>query len=118
MSKPCGTSGYEAATTTLVRMAFKAFELGFPCIFGELDPTVGALAESQKAKLDKMKDWVENPFHEYECKKALSHYRLVKKHAKMNCSRCKSAPVIEAALQRCVRSVAHGDSACSAHKRK
>ena len=58
MSKPCGTSGYEAATTTLVRMAFKAFELGFPCIFGELDPTVGALAESQKAKLDKMKDWL------------------------------------------------------------
>ncbi|KAL7425454.1 hypothetical protein ACHAXM_000022 [Skeletonema potamos] len=49
--KPYDASEYEE--TTLVRMAFKAFELGFPFTFGGLDPTVGTIAESQEAKFDK-----------------------------------------------------------------
>ena len=60
VEKPFDTSEYEA--TTLVRMAFKAFELGFPFSFGDMDPTVGRIAESQKAKFDKMKDWSKSPF--------------------------------------------------------
>ena len=52
VEKPFDTSEYEA--TTLVRMAYKAFELQFPFEFGCIDPTVGTLAMSQKVKFDKV----------------------------------------------------------------
>ena len=53
VAKPYNTTEYEA--TTLVRMAFKAFELKFSFTFGSLNPIVGTIAALQKEKFDEMK---------------------------------------------------------------
>ena len=41
--------GYRA--TTCVRMAYKAYEMGFDFSFGKVDPTVDTIANSQKKSL-------------------------------------------------------------------
>jgi hypothetical protein len=116
--KPYDTSEYEA--TTLVRMAFKAFELGFPFTFGGLDPTVGTIAESQKVKFDKMKGWNDIPFHAYQCNKVSSYYKIVKKHTEVNCAKCLSV----ASNKKCTSKMCkkccteHGAATCAAHKKK
>lgn len=112
------TSEYEA--TTLVRMAFKGFELDFPINFGTLDPTVGTIAESQKVKFDKMKGWNDSPFFEYQCKKVRSHYVIVKKHSKVNCVKCLSAISNKKCKSKmCKQCCAeHGAPTCAAHKKK
>ena len=77
---------YEA--TTCVRIAYKAFQLGFKHSFGDIDLTRGTLAKSQKEKFDKMKDWTANPFDEYQCKKCHNHFVLKKKSGKIRCKAC------------------------------
>ena len=56
--------------------------------FGKLDPTVGTIAFSQKNKFDKMKRWVDSPFHEYQCNKSGNHFVMAKKHTKTRCVGC------------------------------
>ena len=46
---------------------------------GNIDPTKGTIAKSQKAKFDEMKQWVGSPLHDYQCKKEKSHFILAKK---------------------------------------
>ena len=86
VSKPYDNSKYEA--TTLVRMAFKAFEMNYPFTFGSLDPTAGTIALSQKVKFDKMTEWTNSPFHTYQLKRVLTYYRIVKKHKQVKCGKC------------------------------
>ena len=74
--------------TTCVRMAYKAFEMGFPFSFGGIDPTVGTIASSQKKKIDEMTEWPNSPFHEYQCNQCRSHFVIAKKHKKIKCSKC------------------------------
>ena len=78
---------------TFVRMAFKAFEMSFKCSFDNIvDLTRGKLAESQKAKLDKMASWVDSPFGEYKCNSCNNHtWVLKKKHDRNKCPRCTTA---------------------------
>ena len=70
----------ENQSTTCVRIGFKAKQMQIKYDLGELDPSNGTLANSQKAKLDDMKGWVSNPFAEYNLKKVSSYFVLVKKH--------------------------------------
>ena len=75
--------------TTCVRIAFKAFQLEefeIEFSFANIDPTYGTIAASQKEKFDSMKDWIDSPFHEYQCNKRSNHYVIVKKHKKMTCA--------------------------------
>ena len=55
----------------------------------------GTLASSQKAKLDKMKAWDNNPLKAYECKKKKNknYYYLVAKDNQLVCAGCKSSRV-------------------------
>ena len=55
---------------------------------GDLDITEGLIAESQKKKVDEMKDWDRSPFLEYQCNKRGSAYAIVKKHQKQRCENC------------------------------
>jgi hypothetical protein len=116
--KPYDTSEYEA--TTLVRMAFKAFELGCPFTFGDLDPTVGTIAASQKLKFDQMKEWNDSPFHQYQCNKVSTCYKIVKKHAKENCVQCLTVSCNKKCRSKMCKSCCaeHGAPVCSAHKNK
>ena len=88
-------SEYDARTC--VRMAFKAFEMGFKFDFGNIDPTDGTLAKSHKEKFDKMLGWVDSPFHEYKCNTCtrrvsstvtVTTYVLKKKHDRVKCNDC------------------------------
>ena len=74
-----------------MRIAFKEFEMGFKFSFGSIDPTDGTLAKSQRDKVVKMNDWVDSPFHEYQCNKCHNHYVLAKKHKKVKCTNCGTA---------------------------
>ena len=81
------TQAYEA--TTCIRIAYKAFELTeFDLKFSidNIDPMIGTIASSQKEKMDRMEDWMDNPFKEYKCKKCRSYFVIVKKHNKTVCS--------------------------------
>ena len=55
--------------TTCVRAAYKAKQMGIRFVLGDLDPTIGTLAATQKAKFDEITKWVDNPLVEY-CAKA------------------------------------------------
>ena len=78
------TSSYDA--TSCVRIAYKAFDLRLEYSLGKLDPTVGTIAASNKAKFDKMKGWPDSPFHEYQCNKRGNCFIIVKKHKKVACA--------------------------------
>ena len=77
-------------STTFVCIAFKVFEMELPFSFGGVDCTNGTLAKSQKEKFDKMKKWVDSPFHEYQYNKCCSYYVNVmkKKNGKVKCVAC------------------------------
>eukprot|EP00956_Cyclotella_meneghiniana_P020813 scaffold37180_cov23-Cyclotella_meneghiniana.AAC.3 len=84
------------SATTCVRMAYKHFEMQmFKLDMAELDPTEGTLASSQKAKLDKMKAWENNPLKAYECrkKKNQNNYYFVAKDNQLVCVGCQSSRV-------------------------
>ena len=89
---PISRLGVQNATaTTCVRIAFKGFEMGIPFEFGAGgDPTNGTLATSQKEKIDAMQMWAGNPFVHYNIKKINNHYRMQKKVAREQCTKCKS----------------------------
>ena len=77
------------SATTSVRIAFKHFEhQQFKLDMGDLDPTDGTLASSQKAKLDKMKSWTNNPLEAYDCKKKKNknYYFLMAKDNELVCA--------------------------------
>jgi hypothetical protein len=83
--------------TTCVRLAFKAFEMQqFKFDMGELSPSNGTLAVSQKSKLDKMSKWEENPLKDFDCKKKRKQncYYLVGKEQNVDsCVDCHSCRV-------------------------
>ena len=116
--KPYDTSEYEA--NTLVRMTFKAFELGFPFTFDDIDPTVGTIAASQKVKFDKMKAWSDSPFHPYQCSKVLTCYKIIKKHTKEICVKCLSVSRNKKCTSKMCKSCCaeHGAPVCGAHRKK
>ena len=109
----------EYGANTLVRMAFKAFELNFPFTFGSLDPTVGTIAELQKEKFNKMKAWTNSPFHNYQSEKKKSHYWIIKKHEQVKCVKCGT----KNANQKCSNKMCkecclvHGSVSCKSHKK-
>lgn len=114
--KPYDTAEYQA--TTLVRMAFKAFQLDFPFTC-DIDPTDGTIAESQKVKIDQMKHWSDNPFHSYQCNKFQSYYKIVKKHSKVTCVKCESAVGNKMCSSKmCKKCCLQHDVPCAQHKRK
>ena len=61
-------------------------EFEVPYTFGTIDVTHGTIAVSGKEKFDQMKDWVDSPFHEYQCNKEGGHFIIAKKHKKVNCA--------------------------------
>ena len=81
--------GYEASTC--IWIAYKAYQMKLDYSFGDINLTLGTLANSHKAKFDEMKNWVDNPFQEYQCNKCRNHFVLSKKHAKVGCKSCVSA---------------------------
>eukprot|EP00986_Skeletonema_menzelii_P014343 scaffold9453_cov75-Skeletonema_menzelii.AAC.1 len=118
--KPYDTLEYGA--TTLVRLAYKAFDLDFPFTFGDLTPddVGGTIAESQKVKIDQMERWHNNPFITYACKKEKTYYKLVKKHSQEKCVKC----LTKNRNKKCNANMCkpccaeHGAPTCSAHKKK
>ena len=74
--------------TTCVRIAFKAFEMSLKFDLGNVDFTQGTLANSQKEKFDKMKSWVDSPFHGHQCNKCRNYFVLRSKHHKVQCVAC------------------------------
>ena len=79
----------EYKATTSIRLAFKKFEMQqFNLDMSNLDPTNGTFANSQKVKVDKMKDWIDSPFHSFECKKKNNCFSFVSKHNKVKCVDC------------------------------
>ena len=60
----------------------KALQMELRHSFGQIDPTRGtlALAKSKKEKFDKMKEWDDSPFHEYQCNKCRNHFTIKKRH--------------------------------------
>jgi len=60
--KPCNEG--ENGGKTYVHVVFYAFEMNFKFLFGSIDPTIGTLANSHKAKFDNMKSWVDSLLHE------------------------------------------------------
>ena len=60
----------EYGATSYIRLAFTAYQMKQFCFsMGEMDPTRGTCAYSQKEKLDKMNDWMDIPFHMFQCKR-------------------------------------------------
>ena len=55
---------------------------------GQLDPTRGTFANSQKFKVDEMKKWDMSPFHAFKCQKRQNHYVFLAKHDKVPCIEC------------------------------
>jgi hypothetical protein len=51
-----------AKARSLVRMAYKAFEMGLPFDDSSIDPGSEVLYRSHKEKVDEMKDWADSPF--------------------------------------------------------
>ena len=84
--------GYDA--NTCVRLAFKAFQMqSFRFSLCGVDLTKGTIAQSQKEKFDKMKDWADSPFLEYTCRKPQKNrnaFIIEKKHEKIPCARCET----------------------------
>jgi hypothetical protein len=78
---------HRLGATACIRMAFKAMEMNIPFTFGDIDPMNATFAASQKEKLDSMKDWLNNPFYEYSCRKRPNQncYVFAKKHTKITC---------------------------------
>jgi hypothetical protein len=75
--------------TTAIRLAFKKYEMQqFKFDMGKLDPANGTFANSQKVKYDRMKDWVDSPFHSFECKKKNNCFSFISKHNKEKCLDC------------------------------
>ena len=67
--------------------------MGIPFDFGAGgSPINGTLATSQKEKIDAMQMWDGNPsfVHDYNIKKINNHYRMQKKVAKEQFTKCKS----------------------------
>ena len=77
-------------------------------ILGTLDPTIGTLAKSQKAKIDKMDGWCDNPLVEYCCKSLNSFFYLEKKHQAVNCPKCGKRANIKCSYKICKK-------CCTAH---
>jgi len=78
-------------TTTCVRIAYKAWQMpSFGFDLGSIDYTKGTLANSQKEKFDKMKNWPDNPFKEYQCNKRGNHFVMTKRHDRVYCVECKT----------------------------
>ena len=117
VAKPYDTSDYEA---TLVRIAFKAFDLDLPFSFSDLTPedVGGTIAESQKVKIDQMAAWHNSPFLTYTCKKEKTFYKIVKKHSQEKCVKC----LTKNRNKKCTTNMCkpccaeHGAPTCSAHK--
>ena len=82
--KTVNVEGYGA--TTCVRMAYKAYDMGFDFSFRKVDPTVDTITNSQKKKFDKLKSWEDSPFHEYQCNKCGTCFAIVKEHQKTKCA--------------------------------
>ena len=120
VANPYDTSDYGA--TTLVRIAYKAFDLGFPFTFGDLTPedVGGTIAESQKVKMDLMSDWHNSPFLTYKCKKEKTYYKIVKKHSQEKCVKCLTKNRNKNCTTKMCKPCCaeHGASICSAHKKK
>jgi hypothetical protein len=51
-----------AKARSLVRIAYKAFEIGLPFDDSSIDPGSEVLYRSHTAKVDEMKDWADSPF--------------------------------------------------------
>ena len=90
----------EYGARTFVRIAFKAFEMGFKHSISNInDPSRGKLAKSHKEKFDKMGTWVDSPFREYNCNSCnnqkdggdVHSWVLKKKHDKIKCIKCTTA---------------------------
>jgi len=78
-------------TTTCVRIAYKAWQMpSFGFDLGSIDYTKGTLANSQKEKFDKMKNWPDNPFKEYQCNKRGNHFFMTKRHDRVYYVECKT----------------------------
>ena len=78
----------EYGANTCIRMAYKAFSMEFPFSMGDIDPTIGTIAASQKKKFDELTGWVDSPFHEYQCNKCRNHFVMAKKHQRIRCVKC------------------------------
>ena len=84
--KPFAADADEYGANTCVCMAYKAFQMELKHSFVQIDPTRGTLAKSQKEKFDKMKEWDDSPFHEYQCNKCRNHSTIKKRHEKLRCA--------------------------------
>jgi|AntRauTorckE5430_2_1112549.scaffolds.fasta_scaffold07164_2 hypothetical protein len=77
--------------TTCVRIAYKAWQMpSFGFDLGSIDYTKGTLANSQKEKFDKIKNWGDNPFKEYRCNKHGNHFVMTKRHERVYCCECRT----------------------------
>ena len=73
-------------------LPYKAFQMQqFMFEMGQLDPTRGTFANSQKAKGDEMKKWDLSPFHLFKSQNKHNCYVFLAKHNKVPCTECGSA---------------------------
>ena len=79
-----------AMVTRKMGILFLLLPPSFGFDLGDIDFTKGTLANSQKEKFDKMKNWSDSPFKEYQCTKRSNHFVMVKKHARVYCVECKT----------------------------
>jgi len=60
------TKPESAKAKSLVRIAYKAFQMGLPFLTGGVDPTSELLVNSHFDKIQEMKEWEKSPFQNYQ----------------------------------------------------
>jgi hypothetical protein len=67
-------------TKTLVRLAYKSFQMELPFEDGDIDPTSEVIAMSHRKKIEEMGEWTNNPFQMYTVwnKESGGHYCALK----------------------------------------
>lgn len=110
---------------TLVRLAFKSFELGIP--FDNKDPTgktieahVGVLYKSHVSKIEKMKEWPDSPFRSMKVEKKNNGFKLKPTSTKVTCSKCPGRANKSCKKTLCKKCCLEDESitSCAAHGKK
>ena len=107
----------DSPARTLVRMAFKSFEMELPFSMSSLSITDGLLFTSHKRKVEKMKrEWSAYPFSEYSLRtKGKKSFVFVRTIANCSCGKKANLKCVGLMCSKCCIS---NTTVCSVHKKK
>ena len=107
----------DSPARTLVRLAYKSFQMGLPFDQGTLSPMDGDLFSSHKRKFEEMEEsWDKFPLKRYRIKEK-SGKSFVLRKSYVNCS-CGRKANLNCVLELCLKCCLKKPNNCKAHKNK